>query len=279
MRISKTLMTGAVASVAVAGSAMASVTPVTVYDSTSMYQAGSSYPGVGGGTVGHYTQAYWAAQATEFGGKVGLAGTARQAHSATVQMRTGSNASGAQAGNVTMSLNFYSINNDGSVGSLLGSKTQTFATPASTGPSSNSWQWRPYFDCTFDLSSLGLTLPDQVYYGLAFDANQNSVANSLNFSLWNYGADPGGYVFNGYNYWYGDATPRLVDGPQVKTGTDLMMGLWGRYYDGGAGYTGNLWTSDYYYGMTPNISISAVPAPGAIALLGMAGLVGRRRKA
>jgi len=274
MRISSALISGAVAAVVMAGSASASVTPVVVYDSTSMYAAGSAYPGTGGGTVGHYTQAYWANSLIEVGGKIGLAGSAREAHSATVQMRTGGAASGAQAGNVTMSMNLYSLNSDGSVGTLFMTKTQTFATPASTGPSSNGWQWRPYFDVTFDLSGLG-TLPEQFAYGVAFDGNQNTVANSLNISLWNYGANPGG--FNNADWYGSNAYQWSVDGPQVKTGTDLMMGTWGRGYDG-TGYTGNLWSGDYYNGLTPNVSFSTVPAPGAAALIGLAGVFGARRR-
>jgi len=263
MRTSSILISGAVAAVAVAGSAMAST---VIYDSTSMYAAGTQHPTPGAGTVQHATQAYWASQATEYGGKVGFAGTARLAQSATVQFRSGGTTPGP--GDVTMSLNFYSLNGDGTVGGLLGSREQTFSIPGGDPSSPNFWQTRPWFDVTFDLSSLNLTLPDQVAYGVSFNANQNATSNSLNINMWNYGTNPS---------W---SAARLVDGPQVKTGTELGAGTWGRRYNGGGGYVGTLITHESIYAgqFTPAISISAVPAPGAIALLGMAGLVGRRRR-
>jgi hypothetical protein len=109
------------------------VSAAVVYDSSSTYAWGTHNPnstGDNGNVVYHTTNAYWAQQVGEIGGKIGLAGSDRLAQSATVQMRTGSSASGAVAGPVTLSLNFYSINGDGSLGGLLGSRTQTFQSPA-----------------------------------------------------------------------------------------------------------------------------------------------------
>jgi len=257
MRISKTLMTGAVAAVAVAGSAMGGV----IYDSTWMYQAGTVSPtatsGWNNNIVTHYTNAYAGQGTGELGGKIGFAGTDRYVQSATVQMRTGTAAAGAVAGNVTMSLNFYGVNGDGSIGSLLMSKTQLFATPASSGPVSNGWEWRPFFDVTFDLNGLG-SLPDQVYWGLSLDPYQNSVAEAVNIGLFNYGTYPGASTANS-----------MFDASVIKTGTDLSGMVWWRSLNG---------TTGAYSGFTPTMSLTAVPAPGAIALLGMAGLVGTRRR-
>jgi hypothetical protein len=260
------LSAGAVVLAIVAGAADAST---VVYNSTWVYAAGTEYPGPEGGIVRHPTLAYWARQATEHGGKVELAGSDRLAQSATVQMRSGG---GGIDGTVTMSLNFYSLIS-GSVGNLLGSKTQTFfipggdpdagpAIPPNPADSANFWVTRPWFEVTFDLSALNLTLPNQLAWGLEFDANQNEMANSLNINMWNYGT-----VTN----W---TEPRLVDGSQVKTGTDLG-GTWGRRYDGGAGYTGTLQTQESIYTntqFTPSIAITAVPEPSTycMALAGLA---------
>ncbi len=254
-------MCSAVAAVAVAGSANAAV----IYDSTWMYQAGTVSPtatsGWNNNIVSHASAAFWANQKSEAGGKVAFAGTDRYVQSATVQMRTGSSASGAVAGTISATLNFYSINSDGSIGNLLVTKTQSFATPASSGPSSVGYQWRPFFDITFNLDGLG-SLPDQVYWGLAYDGNQNPVANSLNLGLWNYGTAPG----------FGP-TDSDFDASVIKTGADLSGETWARSSSTGA-------TGFWYSGFTPTMQLSAVPTPGAIALLGAAGLVGgRRRKA
>ena len=249
----------------VAGAADAST---VVYDSTWVYAAGTTYPVSPGGIVRHPTLAYWARQATEHGGKVEIAGSDRLAQSATVQMRSGG---GGVDGHVTMSLNFYSLIS-GSVGNLLGKRTQTFfipggdpnagpAIPPAPADSDNFWVTRPWFDVTFDLSALNLTLPSQLAWGLEFDANQNEIANSLNINMWNYGTLSG---------W---TDPRLVDGSQVKAGTDLG-GTWGRRYDGGAGYTGTLQTQESIYTntqFTPSIAITAVPEPSTYCMA-LAGL-------
>jgi len=167
-----------------------------------------------------------------------------------------------------MTLNFYSLNGDGTsgnpylVGDLLAGKTQTFFIPGGDPTSPNSWVTRPYFDLLFDLSALNLTLPDKLAYGLEFNANQNSTANSLNIGLWNYG------TFPGYS-----TTDADFDASVIKTGTDLVS-TWGRRYDGGAGYFGNLVTQESLYEgqFTPSIAITAVPEPSTycMALGGLA---------
>ena len=252
-------MVGIAAAVTVAGSANAEV----IYDSSSMYQWGTVSPtatsGWNGNIVAHPTQAYQAQQVAEVGGKIGFAGTDRFAQSATVQMRTGPNGSPAIAGNVTLTLNFYSINVDGSIGSTLGSRTQTFASPAGSG--STNTTYRPYYDATFDLSSLSLTLPNQVYFGVALlTPGLDATTQSTNISLWNYGTAAG----------FGP-TDSDYDGPSIKAGTDLSNSVWIR------GMNGTVSSPDYS-GFTPNLTVNAVPAPGAIALLGIAGFASRRRR-
>ena len=258
-------MVGIAAAMSVAGSANAEI----IYDSSSMYQWGTVSPtatsGWNGNIVSHPTQAYQAQQAAEVGGKIGFAGTDRFAQSATVQMRTGPSGgdglygSPAIAGNVTLTLNFYSINGDGSIGSTLGSRTQTFASPAGSG--STNTTYRPYYDATFDLSSLSLTLPNQVYFGVALlTPGLDATTQSTNLSLWNYGTYPG----------FGP-TDSDYDGPSIKAGTDLSNSVWLRAMDGTV-------SSPSYSGFTPNLTVNAVPAPGAIALLGIAGFASRRRR-
>jgi hypothetical protein len=252
-------MVGIAAAAAVAGSANAEI----IYDSSSMYQWGTVSPtatsGWNGNIVSHPTQAYQAQQVAEVGGKIGFAGTARFAQSATVQMRTGPNGSPAIAGNVTLTLNFYSINVDGSIGSTLGSRTQTFASPAGSG--STNTTYRPYYDATFDLSSLSLTLPNQVYFGVALlTPGLDATTQSTNISLWNYGTAAG----------FGP-TDSDYDGPSIKAGTDLSNSVWLRAMNGTV-------SSPSYSGFTPNLTVNAVPAPGAIALLGIAGVASRRRR-
>jgi hypothetical protein len=269
---------GTLCAVLLAGTSALSVSAEVIYDSSSLYQAGSVNPDTGG-VVNHVTQAYAAQQVTEFGGMIGLAGSARDVQSATVQMRTGPAGGIAVAGNIDLTLNFYAVNPDRSLGALLGSRTQNFSTPAGSGTETTSQ--RPYFDCTFDLSSLGLLLPTQVYYGVALDYNQNSVAQSINLSLWNYGADPGGFG----PYWYGNSNPTFIDGApgtpaggsSVKIGTDLITGSWGRFLVDGSLYTLD-GTDPVYTGLTPNITITAIPAPGVLAMLGLVGIGGRRRR-
>lgn len=263
---------------AFAGTTALSASAEVIYDSSSLYAAGTVNPSTGG-VVTHVTQAYAAQQVTEFGGMIGLAGSARDIQSATVQMRTGPASGIAAAGNIDLTLNFYAVNPDRTLGALLGSRTQNFSTPAGSGSEATSQ--RPFFDCTFDLSSMGLSLPNQVYYGVALDYTQNTVAQSINLSLWNYGADPGGYG----PYWSGNSNPTFIDGAPgtpaggslVKVGTDLITGSWGRFLYGGSLYTLD-GTDPVYTGLTPNITITAIPAPGVLAMLGLAGMGARRRR-
>jgi len=250
----------------VAGAADAST---VVYDSTWVYAAGTTYPNPPGGIVRHPTQAYLASQSIEYGSKVALAGSNRLAQSAKVQMRSGG---GGVDESVTMTLKFYSLTSGSNVGSLVGSRTQTFvipggdpdaglAIPPAPADSDNFWVTRPWFDVTFDLSALNLTLPDQLAWGLEFDGLENTAANSLNINMWNYGTA---------NNW---TEPRLVDGSPVKTGT-VLVDTWRRQYDGGGGYAGNLVLQESMYvgQFTPSIAITAVPEPStyAMALAGLA---------
>jgi len=279
MRISKTLMTGAVAAVAVAGSAMAGV----IYDSMPT-GPGAINPATGT-PYRTWSQSFTASSVTEQGGKIKFAGSDRELSSATVKMKgTG------VTGNFNMTFNVYSVAENGGVGTLLGTRTQSFASPAGNN-SDPGYSNRPLFDCTFDLSSLGITLPEQIYYGVAIALNAGGPGDSTNLNLWNYGTRPANFLEAYSGEWIGTTTNSYVDGAanlnsfangtQVTVGTDLLTGTWGRYLYQGTVYTydGSTGNIPFWTGMTPNVSISAVPAPGAIAVLGLAGLAGRRRRA
>ena len=125
---------------------------------------------------------------------------------------------------------------------------------------------------------------------MAIALNTGGVGDSTNLNLWNYGTRPANFTQGYSGEWIGTTTNSYVDGAanlnsfangtQVTVGTDLITGAWGRFLYQGTVYTYDPSTYNFYTGMTPNVSFSAVPAPGALALLGAAGLVGgRRRKA
>jgi MYXO-CTERM domain-containing protein len=260
----------ALAAVAVAGSANAAV----VYNSLPT----SAVP------VLSISQGYSLDQITELGGKIRLAGTDRQLSSATVKMKSPS--PNGETGSISLTFNVYAVANDGSIGSLLGTRSQTF-TSAAGNMSNPGISDFPIYDCTFDLSGLGVTLPGEIYYGVALDYSGGGIAASTAINLWNYGSKPGDFPIDPLGAPWVGRTDTYVDGAAtagsylngtaVTTGTDLITGTWGRSW-----FEGTLYTFDgndpFYHGMTPNVSISAVPAPGAVALLGLGGLVGSRRR-
>lgn len=230
-----------------------------IYDSSSMYAVGTTSPtatsGFNGNVVLHPTIAYYAQQNGEYGGKIGLAGSDRLAESATIQIRTGTPIGNvAVSGSVTLTLSFYGIAPGGSIGALLGYKTQQFAAPAAADNTSTPYvnEGRPYYDATFNLTSLNLTLPDQLYFGVALNLpGSSTTTQSTNLSLWDYGTAPG---------WL--PTDSTYDGTMVKVGTDLSQTTWFRTLSG---------TTDFstVSGFTPNLTLTAVPEPDSFALVGI----------
>jgi len=273
-------MAGVAAAMSVAGSAMAGV----IYDSMPT-GPGAINPATGT-PYRTWSQSFSGSSVTELGGKIKLAGADRELSSATVKMK---GLSSGVTGYFDMTFNVYSVAANGGLGSLLGTRTQNFFSPAGNN-SDPGYSNRPLFDCTFDLSSLNVTLPEQIYYGVAIALNTGGVGDSTNVNLWNYGTRPVNFTEAYSQEWIGTTTNAYVDGAanlnsfangtQVTTGTDLITGTWGRYLYQGTVYTYDASTGNtpFYTGMTPNVSISAVPAPGAFALLGAAGLIGGRRR-
>jgi len=280
-------MVGVAAAVAVAGSAMAGV----IYDS--MPTGPGAINPLTGKPYRTLSQSFTGSSTsfTEVGGKIQFAGAVRQLSSATVKMK-GPSTGGT--GYFDMTFNVYSVAAGGGVGSLLGTRTQNFFSPAGDN-SDPGYSNRPLYDCTFDLSSLNVTLPEQIFYGVAVALNTGGVGANLGVgvNMWNYGTKPVNYDEAGPS-WLGQTSNRYVDGAanensfpngtQVTVGTDLMTGAWERTLFEGTVYTwdgrndGNQSWDPIYTGWTPNVSISAVPAPGAAALIGLAGLVASRRR-
>jgi hypothetical protein len=133
-------------------------------------------------------------QSSEFGGQVGLAGTQRVASWAEVALDSFGCQQGTYAGNcqttpgatfsTPITLNLYSVGANNAVGSKLGSVTETFAIPYRPSASAMcaipaQWYDAASGNCynglatpvTFDLSSLHLTLPDQVIVSVSLNTS------------------------------------------------------------------------------------------------------------
>jgi len=213
--------------VASAGSALAQ----TVYNNIPSVLAGN-YSSLG----------YQATQTAQFGDRITLDGTERRLQSVTVTMSSwapSENYGGAFSFNHPLTLNIFADNGTGTPGSLLATRTQTFAIPyRPTGWGFNGIA----FNATFDFSSLNITLPDTLIYGLAYNTQTWGAAplgvdgpyNSLNFALNKAG---GGGVTVGAN-------------------NDLDDVFWntctaGWYTDGGAGGVCTFRRDTVWTGFTP----------------------------
>lgn len=170
-----------------------------------------------------------------------------------------------------ITLNIYNVGTGGAVGNLIDTVTQTFAIPyrPSTDPvNCTGGRWFDGTNCysgyafpiTFNLS--GLTVPDQVIYGIAYNTS-------------GYGAAPMGYSnpcnatsagcgYDSLNVGLDGTTP-----PSVGVNPDPDDAYWntqtaGWYCDGGAGGVGRFrrdggagcWT-----GYQPSVKFTAANAP------------------
>jgi hypothetical protein len=159
------------------------------------------------------SQSFQAGRISEFGNLISFAGTTRRLTSVTVGMVTWGyfskyNAPGTpNTGGWTdpaITLNLYTVDNSSSnpkPGSLIKAVTQSFLIPwrPEPSPTCGGTLWLApdgchngmAFDITFDFSSLSLTLPDQVIFGIAYNTQSagqsptgvNGPYNDLNVGL------------------------------------------------------------------------------------------------
>jgi MYXO-CTERM domain-containing protein len=243
----------------------------------------------------NYTsQPYQAQQVSEFGDRVSFGGSARQLSSASVTMSMWGRyedwnvggqyyGTGAYAGagyTQSFTFNIYNAGTGSTPGSLIGSVTQD-----------KYIQYRPTVwasangiaqNITFDLSGLAITLPESIVWGLAFNTQT-------------YGASPTGAngPYNQLNVCYNQSSSYAPANGGVTVGsTDLLTkfinaannlnGQYGSYYSPSTVGTFSMAeTGTTLSGKAlnaPMASFSAVPAPGAAALIGLAGLVATRRR-
>ena len=239
----------------------------------------------------NYTsQPFQAQQISEFGDRVTFGGSARQLSSASITMSCWARyqdynpggqhyGTGAFAGNGfthSFTLNIYEAGNGILPGAVIASVTQD-----------KFIQYRPTVwasangiaqNITFDLSGLGITLPDSIVWGLAFNTQT-------------YGANPVGTSgpYNLLNVCYNQSSAWTPPNGGVTVGSTDTSTLFRNsaspsfYNDpfGGAGTFRMDATGTSSNGTplgAPMASFSAVPAPSALALLGVAGLVGARRR-
>ncbi len=240
----------------------------SIYNSIPGTLAGS-YPSVG----------FQATQTSEFGDRVTFGGTARDLSSARFTMVNWAKYedynvggqyydNGQWAGNGfthSFTLNLYQAGTGTSHGALIASVTQShFIAYRPTG-----WGFNGYAqNIDFDLSSLGITVPESIVWGLAYSTET-------------YGASPLGAngPYNSLNMGLNSAG----DGGVTVGSTDLDRLFWdtstaGWYTDGGAAGSGIFREDWAWTGYNPMASFEAVPGPGALALLGMAGAFGSRRR-
>lgn len=262
MRISKTLMTGALAAAAVAGSAMAST---VIYSNIPSSLAGS-YPSIG----------FQATTTSELGSRVNFAGTARQLTNFTVTMVNWARYEDYQAGgqyydngqwagngfNQALTLNIYAAGTGNTPGALLHTITESkFIAYRPTGWSFNGFAQ----NISFDLSALNITAPDSIVWGLAYNTQTRGYSpigtpgpyDSLNVGVGPTATTVGSQADASF---FVNSPYYNPNGPNGGNGFSLMQGSWAQ--------------NSYQ----PMASFSAVPAPGAVALLAIAGFAGRRRR-
>ena len=243
----------------------------------------------------NYTsQPYQAQQVSEFGDRISFGGSARQLSSASVTMSMWGRyedwnvggqyyGTGAYAGagyTQSFTFNIYAAGTGSTPGALLGTVTQD-----------KYIQYRPTVwasangiaqNITFDLSGLAITLPESIVWGLAFNTQ-------------NFGTSPTGVngPYNQLNVCYNQSSSYAPANGGVTVGsTDLLTkfinaatnvnGQYGSYYSPSTVGTFSMAeTGTTLSGKAlnaPMVSFDAVPAPGALALLGVAGLIGGRRR-
>lgn len=181
---------------------------------------------------------YEATSTSEFGGQIGLAGTARINPTVTVLMSSWACENGAwTSGCVTtegatfthpVTLNIYAVNPDDTVGALLASSTDTFTMPyrPSSGDCASATQWYDEesdacvtgyaFPISFTFT--GVTLPDEVIVGVAYNTSHHGVA-PLGTATACYGT-PAGCPYDSLNV---GTSPAATVGTPLPTADDVYL--------------------------------------------------------
>lgn len=154
---------------------------------------------------------YQATSTSAFGDKVSFAGSARELNQAAVMMSSWACESGSWNMNCvttsgatfshSVTLNIFAVANDGSVGSIIASRTQTFEIPyrpSADKTCGSVTQWRDTNGACFNglnhviiFDMKGITVPDDVIYSVAYNTNTHGLNpigasgpyESLNVSL------------------------------------------------------------------------------------------------
>jgi MYXO-CTERM domain-containing protein len=248
MRISKTLMTGAVAAVAVAGSVITSSAQADISNSLNLANARMTANSVSIGTVAGRSGVA-ILDSTESPGWANIWGTATGGSS--FQSGFGM----AQSGNSGVG------GWAGSNGALLSDITGvSFDWYRATGGLGGGFRVNMYVYAPTDQGDISGYLLFDLSYLLPNQApgQWNSTGNYLSgvTGFATYSADYGASQWSGYKSW-----------ADIKT----ALAGWSVYEIGIVNDAG-------YSAAVDNFTVTSVPAPGAIALLGAAGLVGSRRR-
>ena len=218
------------------------------------------------------SQPYQAQQATEVGDYIQFAGTARNLSSVTVTMSSWAMHSEypdmpTEGFTHPLTLNIYNVDKSGgtpALGSLIKTVTKNFVMqwrpaedpincPTKTDPGyAYKWQSTPgapdtncyngfVFNVVFDLSSEGITLPDEIIYGIASNTQT-------------YGNPPIGVPgpYNSLNFALNTAAPSVgTDGEPDAVFWNTITAGW--YADGGASGTGIFRRDTGWTGYVPAI--------------------------
>ena len=211
---------------------------------------------------------YQATSTAEFGDYIAFAGTARSLSTVTVTMSNwalnSTYPSMAAAGFMhPITLNIYNVDLSGptpAVGSLIATAAQTFLIPwrpeaDPTCPGGTAWRagdnlcYNGYaFNIVFDFIGQGITLPNQVIYGIAYNTN-----------TWGYQpiGQPGPYESLNVGLDTGPATVGLDVEPDALFWNTKQASF---YSDGGAGGVGIFRRDDGWAPYSPTVQITAFTA-------------------
>ena len=257
------------AALAAFAAAQASDSNSVIYDNIPSPQPGN-LPSVG----------YEANSISEFGGQVQFEGPDRQNPVVTVLMSSW----GCQDGHwysgdcsttpgatfyEPITLNLYTVGAANAPGSLIGTMTNTFSIPyrPSASTTCGGGGWLDGTTCfngfatpiSFDLTSLGLTLPNEVIVGIAYNTTHYGYA-PIGESAPCY-TSSGGCGYDSLNV--GVTAPPSVGTDPLPVDAYLNSSYGGSYCDGGAGGTGTFrldagcWT-----GYQPAIKVAATTLVG-----------------